>query len=317
MPFLLRGSPSFILQVYLRSPPQSLGSLTSGKEYGPTYILCIFGVGRPLLIPAVMSDSATNTSSSQPEVVILTNPFFGNSFNWLLMGVLSMQLYTYWRNYPKDRVLIKLLVYTLFVLNLAQTAFASHEAWWYLIEHWGNTASLQLAPWTAVMAPIFCGLVSAPVQIFYAFRIWILGKNITARLLAILIVSLGLAQSIAAIVGSVVVEEELTQENLLRMHPIFTFWLAGAFVTDIFIAATMIWILHTAKSESSVSQTESLLNRLILNTVRTGSATVLGAAIDLAMFVKYTNANYHFAFVYVLGKLPLFHPDTQPALWLL
>lgn len=95
----------------------------------------------------------------------------------------------------------------------------------------------------------------------------------------------------------------MTQENLLKLHPAFTFWLVGAFVTDILITATVMWILQTAKSQTQVAQTHNLLNRLILNAVQTGCATVIAAALNLALFVKFTDTNYYLAFNFVLGKL--------------
>ncbi|KAJ7092319.1 hypothetical protein B0H15DRAFT_833498 [Mycena belliarum] len=134
-------------------------------------------------------------------------------------------------------------------------------------------------------------------------RIWALGNTKVTRLLAILIVLLGLAQSLAAIVGAIIIEENLTQERLLEMHPIFTFWLAGALVTDTLIAATMIWILRNAKSGLWISETDTLLNRLIMNTFRTGTVTVVAATVELALFLRFTDTNYHIAFVYILGKL--------------
>jgi hypothetical protein len=53
--------------------------------------------------------------------------------------------------------------------------------------------------------------------------------------------------------------------------------------------------LHGAKSGTSISRTDSLLDRLIVNTVSTGAVTAISAGIDLALFVKYTQVNYHFA----------------------
>ncbi|KAF7342243.1 hypothetical protein MVEN_01812300 [Mycena venus] len=123
------------------------------------------------------------------------------------------------------------------------------------------------------------------------------------RLLAIVIALIGLAQGLAAIIGSALEEQTGTQENLLKLHPVFTFWLAGAFITDILITGTMMRILQAAKSQSKIAQTRDLLNRLILNAVQTGCATAIVAAIDLALFVKFTDTNYHFAFNYILGKL--------------
>ncbi|KAJ7291648.1 hypothetical protein C8J57DRAFT_1705172 [Mycena rebaudengoi] len=257
-----------------------------------------------------MVDSITERSNSQ-QPVILANPvtavgpmFLGNAFNWMLMGTLMVQVYVYWRNFPKDRLGIKILVYAVFVVDLIQTAFGTHEAWWSAIKHWGNPAALQGAPWTSVIAiPITCGLISAVVQIFYAMRIWILKTTVIPRLLAALIISIALTQSLAAIVGSSVLEANLTQANLIRLHPVFVLWLSGSFVADIIIAGSMIWILQTAKPRAWISPTESLLNRLIINSIQTGTVTVVCAGITLALFIHFTDKNYYYASAYILGKL--------------
>lgn len=55
-------------------------------------------------------------------------------------------------------------VYTVFVLDLIQTAFGTHAAWWFSIENWGNIASLQGAPWTSVVSPIMCGLSESHIS---------------------------------------------------------------------------------------------------------------------------------------------------------
>ncbi|KAJ6569336.1 hypothetical protein B0H19DRAFT_939525, partial [Mycena capillaripes] len=180
-------------------------------------------------------------------------------------------------------------------LDVMQSAFTSHTAWWYMIQNWGNPSVLQHLPWTAAVIPIACGLISALVQIFYAFRIWVLRTSPVTRVIAVLIVTLGLAQSLTGIVASTLMEGNLSEENLLRLHPYFMFWLAGAFTVDIMIATCMVWILQTAKRSSKIAQTDGLLNRLILNTVQTGTVTVIAAGLDLALFVKFTDANYYFA----------------------
>ncbi|KAJ6571246.1 hypothetical protein B0H19DRAFT_1346460 [Mycena capillaripes] len=247
-----------------------------------------------------MSDPTSSVNGTQPVIIVVNSVtaigpfFFGHTFNWLLLGVLWMQLYAYSRNFPKDKLYIKILVYTVFTLDVLQSAFTSHTAWWYMIQNWGNASALQSVPWTAAVIPIACGLISAPVQIFYAFRIWVLRTSPLTRILAVLIAVLGFAQSLTGIVASALIEKNLSQENLIRLHPYFTFWLAGAFTTDIMIACSMVWILQTAKASSRIAQTDGLLNRLILNTVQTGTVTVIGAGLDLAMFVRFTDTNYHF-----------------------
>ncbi|KAJ7060802.1 hypothetical protein C8F01DRAFT_1140942 [Mycena amicta] len=106
---------------------------------------------------------------------------------------------------------------------------------------------------------------------------------------------LALLQSLAAIVADSLLWQNLSQANLIRLHPIFMLWLSVSFVTDILIAGSMILILYTAKTkfDTSISRVDSLLNRLILNTIRTGALTVVCAGTTLALFVKYTDKDYY------------------------
>ncbi|KAJ7367573.1 hypothetical protein DFH08DRAFT_795726 [Mycena albidolilacea] len=151
-------------------------------------------------------------------------------------------------------------------------------------------------------------------------RIWVLRRILFSLLLAILIVlvcisrlrlevwelsssfsKFALAHALGAIIGSLLLEESLSQANLIRLHPLFMLWLTGSFSTDVLIMGSMIWILHTSKFTSRVPQTDSLLNRLMLNAIQTATAVCAGVA--LVLFVKYTDKNYYLAFSYVLGKL--------------
>ncbi|KAJ7146680.1 hypothetical protein C8R44DRAFT_17678 [Mycena epipterygia] len=227
----------------------------------------------------------------------------GNTFNWMLTGILVVQVHDYWRNFPQDATTIKSLVYGVFLLDLTQTAFGAHETWWFVVQNWGNLPSLQEGPWTSVLSPILCGLISAIVQIFYAFRIATFGSNAILRLLATLIVLLALAQSLTAIVASSLLQLNSTQQNVIRLHPLFSFWLAGSFVTDIIIAASMTWMLHTDKFHIRNARRNSIVNRLIMAGIQTGALTVICAGVSLALFSKYTKKNYYFAFTYILGKL--------------
>ncbi|KAJ7132547.1 hypothetical protein C8R44DRAFT_774171 [Mycena epipterygia] len=215
----------------------------------------------------------------------LTVCFMGNTFNWMLTGILVVQVHGYWRNFPQDTTTTKSLVYSVFVLDLTQTAFGAHETWWFVVQNWGNIPSLQEGPWTSVLSPILCGLISAIVQIFYAFRIATFGSNAILRLLATLIVLLSLAQSVAAIVASSL------------------FWLAGSFATDIIIAASMTWMLYTNRFHIRNARRNSMFNRLVMASIQTGMLTVICAGVSLALFDKYTEKNYYFAFTYILGKL--------------
>ncbi|KAJ7060800.1 hypothetical protein C8F01DRAFT_175082 [Mycena amicta] len=105
-----------------------------------------------------MSNNTTSPILLADPITAIGPIFLGNSFNCLLLGTLAMQVYAYWRRYPKDPLFVKALVYGIFAMDFVQTGFGIHESWWYAIENWGNIASLQHGPWTALITPIICGI---------------------------------------------------------------------------------------------------------------------------------------------------------------
>ncbi|KAJ7291719.1 hypothetical protein C8J57DRAFT_1273801 [Mycena rebaudengoi] len=223
----------------------------------------------------------------------------------MLMGTLVVYVSAqYTSQYSIPALSCLLSVYTVFVMDLIQTAFSTHEAWWFAIKNWGNPTALQGAPWTSVIAiPISCGLSDHSTQYIFLRRIWTLKTTVIPRLLAALIILVALVQSLAAIFGSSLLEANLTQANLIRLHPVFVLWLSGSFVTDIIIAGSMIWTLQTAKPRAWIAPTERLLNRLITNSIQTGTVTVVCAGITMALFIHFKDKNYYYASAYILGKL--------------
>ncbi|KAI0066614.1 hypothetical protein BV25DRAFT_1409151 [Artomyces pyxidatus] len=239
-----------------------------------------------------------------PRPTTVIGPIFvGNVINWLLMGTLIVQVYIFSVNFPGERLRLRLLVYGILCLDIVQTVFGTHLAWWYMISSWNNPIALESLPWSDVTIPIMCGLVAGIVQIFYAWQIWVLTKTILMHGFAALIVVVALAQSLTAVITPSLLRRDPDAQNYLHLFPGFEFWLAGSFVADILICSCMLWILYHAKTGTMWTHSESLISKLILNTIRTGTVTVVCAAIDLALFVALSDGNYHLAPAYILGKL--------------
>ncbi|KAJ7291757.1 hypothetical protein C8J57DRAFT_1588366 [Mycena rebaudengoi] len=226
--------------------------------------------------------------------------FIANILNWLFMGTLVMQVYGYYQNFPKDRLAIKLLVYTLFILDVAQTGLTTHHGWWFIVTIWGNPHIFDFIIWSAGMIPFFFAGV---VQIFYAWRIWTLSANKFMRGMAILIVLIALLQSFTAMVTGIVILQNPVQSNLIRLHPQFSIWLTGSLVADVLITACMLYVLNQAKNRTNWSASETMLSKLINQVVQSGSVTVICAAVDLGFFVGQPTTNSHFVPAYMLGKL--------------
>ncbi|KAF8970425.1 hypothetical protein BDZ97DRAFT_1791322 [Flammula alnicola] len=56
----------------------------------------------------------------------------GLALNWFLLGVLTMQIYVYYVGFPTDRIFLKAIVYTIYILESAQTFLISEAAFKYI-----------------------------------------------------------------------------------------------------------------------------------------------------------------------------------------
>ncbi|ESK92319.1 hypothetical protein Moror_4604 [Moniliophthora roreri MCA 2997] len=215
--------------------------------------------------------------------------FIGNILNWMLMGTLVVQAYSYYQRFAKDRIIIRALVAVLFVLDIIQTVILTDCAWFFMVREWGQAKNLGTLPWSAVMIPCLSGVVAAMVQTFYAWRIWILSRTRVTKALAIIIILIAIAQCLAGIITSGELFRNSDQENLGRLHPGFSFWSAGSSAADILITGCMTYLLYTAKRQTSWGASETMLTRLINNTIQTGLLTVVCACIQTFLFEDYTS----------------------------
>ncbi|KAJ7186128.1 hypothetical protein C8R46DRAFT_1062556 [Mycena filopes] len=229
--------------------------------------------------------------------------FIGNILNWMLFGALIMQLNTYYQNYPNDRLALKIFVYFVFFLDVVQTVLLTHHGWWWIITTWCEPQMFTQVVWSAPVIPFMSGLISAVVQVFYAWRIWTLTRTSIMRAICVLIVLLAVMQSTIAMVSGLIVSQNPVLSTLLGLSKEFSTWLAGSFVADIIITMCMTYILVQARNKSAWGPTETLLTKLINRIIQSGAATVIIAAIDLGLFVTVPDTNYYFVPSYILAKI--------------
>ncbi|PFH47411.1 hypothetical protein AMATHDRAFT_42953 [Amanita thiersii Skay4041] len=224
--------------------------------------------------------------------------FIGALFNWGLLGLLILQVYIFAVTFTQEKGWIKALVYTLFTLDIMQTAFTTHWAWHMLLLDWGNTgAFITGIPWSLKLVPIFAGIVSMPVQLFFAWRIWMLKReSIIGRCVSVTIVLVSLMQGLAAFANTVRV---LTGPGNLRKTTVkitdsIEVWLIGSLICDILLASAMVTILLQARGASPrLKRTENMLTKLVIHTIETGAVTVVTASVEVALFLKYKNNYLH------------------------
>ncbi|KAJ7503160.1 hypothetical protein B0H11DRAFT_2274541 [Mycena galericulata] len=237
--------------------------------------------------------------SAEINTMKFTGPLFiGAILTWALLGSLTIQTCQRddYHNTSRcsDRTWIQFLVYGVFLVELLQTALITHTCWVTLISNWGILQGLIDTPWSSAATVIFNGFVSATVQCFFAWRIWRLSVSNVGRAAAVLISAIALMQLAAA--AAVTVEYALLNRDYRRFPSVYRavdIWLAGTLVCDTIIAVSMVTILARAQQESCFKSTETVLNRLIINTIETGAITAGIALLELILFNLFPTFYYH------------------------
>lgn len=246
-------------------------------------------------------------SSPGQEFVLFTGPiFFGTVFNWALLGTLTVQLYIFYLSFPKERRIIKALVYTMYVLDLFQTAATTHFGWFLLVGGWGDPSVFLAAPWPiSIVQPVVTGIISASAQIYFSWRIHILKpRSPIFQGISLLIVLVALMQCASAFANAVKISIASRDfSSIASLETTVITWLGGSFAADVIMASTMVFILVQARRRSASKRTDALLKRLIVSTVETGAVTAFTAGANLFLYIANKNAFIHICPSLLLGKL--------------
>lgn len=234
------------------------------------------------------------------HLVRLTGPLLlGYLFNWGLFGALSVQVYNYHISFPNDSRISKGVVYGVYCAELAQTLIVTRDCFTTYAAGFGNFDALNSAQTIWLSAPIMIGLISCTVQLYYAYRVYVLSRNMV---LVLVICLFALLQCVGAIVQGVQLFRLGSLHDLVHKGLISCiFWLAGSAVCDIIITCSMSFLL--LRRDTKVEATRNLVVRLVRLIVETGVLTSTAAMVDLIVFLSLPNETYHTALTFSLAKL--------------
>jgi len=220
----------------------------------------------------------------------------GVVLNMMLYGVVFIQMFTYYQRYPNDIAWIRYFMLYLFIVETVNVFVEFGIVYEPLILNYGQQVGAipKLLPGDSILIAI----VSAPIQLFTAWRISVItGSFILPGLIALL--SLG---SFGA---------GITVSTLVSMNPHFRdfgnftveviVWLVLSAVCDIVIAIGMTHALYTRKT--GLSDVDGKINRIIRLTVETGSLTAVAALADVMFFLVFPNTAANFIVDFPLSAL--------------
>ncbi|KAI0068100.1 hypothetical protein BV25DRAFT_520013 [Artomyces pyxidatus] len=235
------------------------------------------------------------------NIAQLTAPILlGILFNWCLYGILVVQVYIYSYYFPDDRRPIKILVYSVFLLESLQTAFTGADVYYWFAEGFGDLFRLQDPYISPFDTPFMSALISLIIQTFFCYRIWVLKRSLWW--LCLVIVAISLLQGIGGIVGGIQGHIYGRFSEAHRSIVLVYLWLVGDAVADFLIAVTMIYLFsHSRRDENHFSS--HVLSRLMRLSVETNAVSASVAILSLVMFVAAPNKSYYYCPTAVIGKI--------------
>ncbi|KAJ7661307.1 hypothetical protein DFH06DRAFT_1191998 [Mycena polygramma] len=223
----------------------------------------------------------------------------------LLCGVVLVEAIKYFDLFPNDSWRRKGLVIIVLTLCVAAMVGAFGNTYLPTVTYYGDFAGLT------TMFPLVSftsALISSIVDCYLIYRFYTLSKNIWATLFLYALMLLAVGLFLVLFLNPVTDSLE-SQRHTLTLGIIINFSAQAA--VDVLIAAGLIWKLRSMKSTSP--HTNTLLRRLMIGAVRTGTPTALCAILALATYLRMPNSQvstffmFQFAPLYTLTLLANFN----------
>ncbi|KAJ7237784.1 hypothetical protein C8J57DRAFT_1566660 [Mycena rebaudengoi] len=216
------------------------------------------------------------------EDIILGALLVGTWVNSLLYTVEVIQAVYYYRNFKHDNWMLKLLVSSAIAIDSVSMI--------------ANYASFD---------PLYVfatAIVSASVQSFLAVRYWLLARNKFITFTLFFFITIATGGAFASGITLAIFPEYTNRRKAIIPA---TTWLITEAVTDISIASALLWEFRKAKSMFKETQRRAcdLLNRLVTQTIQTGTA---GASLALAIVIAFLvnkESNVPTGMAYTLGRV--------------
>jgi len=245
-----------------------------------------------------------------PNIAHIAAPLLlGTLWNWCLYGVLIVQFYVYSYNFTEDKRSIKLLVYTVFLLETLQTALSGGDLYYWFISGYGDIRHLASPFASAFDVPIIESVVSLSVEVFFAYRIWVLSsvstRRSSLRWYCLLICLFATINAAAAFTGGIYgfIHGSFVSGRTLRY--IVMTWLIGNSMADILIAFAMFH--HLVKQRKGTTRNGSFSDhhmvKIVRLTIESNLLTTSVGIVSLLLLFTYPNENWYTCPAAILGKL--------------
>ncbi|KAJ7924055.1 hypothetical protein B0H13DRAFT_2315877 [Mycena leptocephala] len=247
--------------------------------------------------------------------------FIGYGVSTAAYGISIVQVYLYFRNYPKDSLFLKLTVAALWTLDTLSSIVNSHALYTLYVLNFNNLFADAQIPWSWPLGTAILSSINTTSLIFYGWQIWSLSWNFVV---VGVIVSLALVSCVTGACTSPV--SPLPSTGVLPLSPKTRLFLTAIYadlsvhlflspkisltttlestglVCDITITISLIYYLRSRKAVG-VRSTQDMIASLIMHAMSRGMLTAVCITVLFILDVAYPNHFYWLPFYQLVGKL--------------
>ncbi|KAE9402643.1 hypothetical protein BT96DRAFT_918152 [Gymnopus androsaceus JB14] len=268
-------------------------------------------------MPSLSAEEQAQINISLGGVVV------SNYLSYLTMGIVLCAAWTYFSKFPTDRWWFKALIILCVSMCICDTIATGMWTYDLAVANYANPARLAFTHWAVPAEGFFFGLCGVIVQLFYAWRVWIMSirKN---QILPAVIGCLSISGwCMNCWIAYTAATHDLVSEITLLQTEVYI-WLGGTVGADVLITSSMIYYLDLRfRVESHSTQLNHHLpgrfRRLIARTVECNLLSLLAQAIAVGLFGRSNVGSYVFITDMTFTKVSTFsllvslncrHPDN-------
>ncbi|KAJ7165466.1 hypothetical protein C8R43DRAFT_986471 [Mycena crocata] len=210
----------------------------------------------------------------------------GAVFGQFLFGIETLQTFNYYRNFPKDAKILKVLVAVVWFVELGHSITLWHALYSMIVTFYGQFEHIVNPPHSIEMTVLFSAMINAIVQTFFAFRIRTLSGFWYITALCSLLTAARFAFNMILLVNF---WESTSGFEIL--HTKVRWAMLGVSSlgpsVDIIIATSLCFFLWQIRvSGSQFQQTRRMVDTLIVWSVETTTITSAAGILQLILFLR-------------------------------
>lgn len=218
-----------------------------------------------------------------------------------LSGIVTMQVYLYYRVYQRDALRVKVTVFALWLFDVLHSAMVCVTNWEYAVVHFGDASRVDDILWSVAFSIALTAITTFIVHIFFTHRLHAISNSnlyMTAPMVALAL----LRVAVALVTTVKMIQLGSFRRFIDEIDWVFTMGLSASAVMDVAIAVGLCYFLRKNKSGFSSSM-DQLIDSLVLYTVESGVVT---CAVTIVSLICWTTMSDNLIFMglhFTISKL--------------